>query len=178
MLSAPFLALVALEIDQLSKLWVRETLALGESVPREGILHLTHVVNPGVVFGIPASPTVSLVLPVAVILVCLLIYWRFERSNSTLLNIGIGLFVGGSLGNLVDRIAYGQVTDFVELTLSGGDVTLVFNVADLCVVLGIVALEIFLIGVIIGLIRKRGLMYNPVMPFVARHIARRRSRDK
>jgi signal peptidase II len=176
--SAPFLALVALEIDQLSKLGVRETLELGESIPREGSLHLTRVVNPGVVFGIPASPTVSLVLPVAVILVCLLIYWRFERSNSVLLNIGIGLFVGGSLGNLVDRIAYGQVTDFVELTLRGGDVTLVFNVADLCVVLGIVALEIFLIGVIIGLIRKRGMMYNPMMPFIARHIGRRGSRGK
>ena len=173
--AAPFLALAALELDQLSKLWVRESLVLGESIPLGGSLHLTHVVNPGVIFGIPASPIVSLVLPVAVILTCLVIYWRFEKTNSALLNIGIGLFIGGSLGNLVDRIAFGEVTDFIQLTLSGGEVNLIFNLADLSVLLGLAALEIFLIGVIVRLIRKKGLTYNPVMPFIARHIGRRRN---
>jgi len=173
--AAPFLALLVLELDQLSKLWIRETLALGEEIPCGGSLCLTHVVNPGVIFGIPASPVVSLVLPVAVILVCLVIYWRFAKTNSVLLNIGIGLFIGGSLGNLVDRIAFGEVTDFIQLTLRGGEVNLVFNLADLSVLFGLGALEIFLIGVIIGLIRKKGLTYNPAASFFARHLGRRRN---
>ena len=176
--SAPFLALVALELDQLTKLCVRETLALGESVPAEGSLRLTRAVNPGVVFGIPASPAVSLIVPLVVILTCLLIYWRFQKTNSTMLNIGIGLFVGGSLGNLIDRIVYGQVTDFIEVVLFGGEVALIFNLADLCVVLGLVMLEIFLMGVIIWTIRKRGLMYNPMGSLISSHITRGGSREE
>ena len=176
--SAPFLALVALELDQLTKLCVRETLALGESVPAEGSLRLTRAVNPGVVFGIPASPAVSLIVPLVVIVTCLLIYWRFQKTNSTMLNIGIGLFVGGSLGNLIDRIVYGQVTDFIEVVLFGGEVALIFNLADLCVVLGLVMLEIFLMGVIIWTIRKRGLMYNPMGSLISSHITRRGSREE
>ena len=176
--SAPFLALVALELDQLTKLCVRETLALGESVPAEGSLRLTRAANPGVVFGIPASPAVSLIVPLVVILTCLLIYWRFQKTNSTMLNIGIGLFVGGSLGNLIDRIVYGQVTDFIEVVLFGGEVALIFNLADLCVVLGLVMLEIFLMGVIIWTIQKRGLMYNPVGSLISSHITRRGSNEK
>jgi signal peptidase II len=173
--TASLLALVALEIDQLSKLWVRETLALGESIPREGSVRITHAVNPGVAFGIPASPLVSLLLPIAAVLACLVIYWRFQRFNSTLLNIGIAVFVGGTLGNLVDRVAHGHVTDFIEMVFSGGDVIVVFNVADLCVILGFVILEVFLIGTIVGIIRKKGLSYNPVTPFIATRIGKRRA---
>lgn len=176
--TAPFLALVSLELDQLTKLSVRETLALGESVPGGGSLRLTHVVNPGVVFGIPASPTVSLVVPLAAIVACLVLYWRFERSNSLALNIGIGLFIGGSLGNLVDRIAYGHVTDFIEVVLSAEKVAIIFNLADLWVILGLVLLETFLIGVIVRTIRERGVMYNPMRPPAGRHTTGKDSKGK
>ena len=173
--TASLLALVALEIDQLSKLWIRETLAFGESIPNEGSVRLTYAVNPGVAFGIPSSPAVSLLLPMAAVLGCLVIYWRFQRSNSTLLNIGIAVLVGGTLGNLIDRIVHGHVTDFIEMAFSGGDVMVVFNVADLCVILGFVILEVFLTGTIVGIIRKKGLSYNPVMPFIATRIGKRRA---
>jgi signal peptidase II len=176
--AASILALVALEIDQLSKLWVRETLALGESIPSEGSVRITHAVNSGVGFGIPASPPVSLLLPVAAVLACLVIYWRFQKFDSTLLNIGIAVFVGGSMGNLVDRILHGHITDFIEMVFSGGDVIVVFNVADLCVILGFLILEVFLIGAIVGIIRKKGLKYNPETPFIPRRTAMRPTRDK
>lgn len=176
--TASLLALVALEIDQLSKLWVRETLALGESIPSEGSVRITHAVNRGVGFGIPASPPVSLLLSIAAVLACLVFYWRFQKFNSTLLNIGIAAFVGGSVGNLVDRIVHGHVTDFIEMGFSGGDVIVVFNIADLCLILGIVILEIFLIGAIVGIIRKKGLRYNPVTPFIVRRVAMRRTEKK
>lgn len=176
--TASLLALVTLEIDQLSKLWVRETLALGESIPSEGSIRVTHAANSGVAFGIPASPPVSLLVPLAAILACLVIYWRLQRYNSTLLNIGTAVFVGGTLGNLVDRIAQGHVTDFIEWVLPGGNVIVVFNVADLCVTLGIVILEAFLIGAIVGVIRKKGVRYDPVTPLMARLIGSRRTGEK
>jgi signal peptidase II len=177
-LTAPFLGLAALELDQLTKLLVRETLLPGESIPHEARLRLTHVVNPGILFGAPASPFVSLLLPFAMILGSLAIYWRFRRSNSTLLNIGTGLFVGGTLGNLVDRIIQGHVTDFIEVVSSGGDVSTVFNLADLCIIVGIFILEVFLIRYIIRLIMQKGLRYNPVKPAMARIIRRRKPTEK
>jgi len=178
MQAAPFLALVALEVDQLTKLWVRESVTLGEAIPQESWLRMTHVVNPGIFLGIPASPLISVLLPSLMIAASLVLYWRLERSNDTLLNLGTGLFIGGSLGNLVDRIAYGHVTDFVELITSGGQVRTIFNVADLCAILGIVILEIFLIRHIVRLIREKGMHYNPVAPYVARLLHKRRSGEE
>jgi signal peptidase II len=176
--TAPFLGLVALGLDQLTKLVVRETLLPGEAIPHDARLRLTHVVNPGILFGAPASPLVSLLLPLGMILVVLGLYWRFRRSNSALLNIGTGLFVGGTVGNLLDRIIYGHVTDFVEVVSSNGDVSTVFNVADLCIIAGIVVLEAFLIRHIIRLIMKKGLNYNPLKPAVAKIMRRRNPREK
>jgi len=177
-LAAPFVALLALEADQLSKLLVRETLTLGEAIPQEAWLRLTYVINPGILLGLPASPMISMVLPAAMILATLILYWRLERTNDVLLNLGTGLFIGGSLGNLVDRIAYGGVTDFVELITSGGHVSTVFNVADLCAILGILMLEVFLIRHIVRLIREKGMHYNPVAPHVARLLRKRGSREE
>jgi signal peptidase II len=176
--TAPLLGLVALELDQLTKLLVRETILPGESIPHEARLRITHVVNPGILFGTPASPLVSLTLPLAMILVSLAIYWRFRKPRSTLLSIGTGLFVGGTLGNLVDRIIYGHVTDFIEVVSSAGDVSMVFNLADLCIISGIFILEAFLIRHIIRLIMQKGLRYNPLKPAMLRIIRRRHPTEK
>jgi signal peptidase II len=176
--TAPFLALAALEVDQLTKLSVRESLALGEAIPQDSWFRITHVVNPGIFLGIPASPLISVLLPSLMIAACLVLYWRLERSNDTLLNLGIGLFIGGSLGNLVDRIAYGHVTDFVELITSGGQVRTIFNVADLCAIAGILLLEVFLIRHIVRLIREKGPHYNPVASHMSRLFRKRRSGEQ
>lgn len=176
--TAPFLGLVALELDQITKLLVRQTLLPGESIPHDARIRITHVVNPGILFGAPASPLVSLLLPLAMILAALGIYWKFHRSKSKLLNVGTGLFVGGTLGNLLDRIIYGHVTDFVEVITYGGYVRTIFNLADLCIIAGIIVLEVFLIRHIIGLIRQKGMHYNPLKPAVARFIHRRCPREK
>ncbi|MDM7998563.1 MAG: signal peptidase II [Dehalococcoidia bacterium] len=176
--TAPLVGLVALELDQLSKLLVRETVQQGQAIPDDSAIRITHVVNPGILFGAPASPLVSLILPLGMILAVLAIYWRFQRSGSTLLNIGTGLFVGGTLGNLLDRIIFGHVTDFIEVVTFGGEVRTIFNLADVCIIAGIVILEIFLVRHILRLIRQKGLNYNPVKPVVAGFIRRRFPRQK
>ena len=176
--TAPFLGLVALELDQLTKLLVRETILPGESIPHDARLRLTHVVNPGILFGAPASPLVSLLLPLAMILVSLAIYWKFRKPSSTLLSTGTGLFIGGTLGNLIDRIIHGHVTDFIEVVSSAGDASMVFNLADLCIIAGIIVLEAFMIRHIIRLIMQKGLRYNPLKPAMVRIIRRRKPTEK
>lgn len=175
---APFLILVVVAVDQLTKLCVRECLALGESIPDGSRLRLTYVVNPGMFFGAGASSTLTLLLPLAMILGALAVYWKFHRSESALLNVGAGLFIGGTLGNLIDRIIQGHVTDFIEAVSSGGDASMVFNLADLCIIVGIFILEAFLIRHIIRLIRQKGMHYNPVKPALARIIQEKRSKGK
>jgi signal peptidase II len=123
-------------------------------------------------FGTGASSTLTLLLPLAMILAALAVYWKFHRSKSVMLNVGAGLFIGGTLGNLIDRILWGHVTDFIEVVSSGGDVSTVFNLADLCIIAGIFILEVFLIRHIIRLIRQKGMHYNPVKAALARRIRR------
>ncbi len=174
---APLLALAALLLDQCTKLAARTCLSEGEAVPADARLRLTNVANPGILFGTPASSLVSLLIPVAMILVAAVLYWRFRRQESTLLGIGTGLFVGGTLGNLADRVFYEKVTDFIEVVSSGGDSSMVFNLADLCILAGIVLLEAFVIRLIIRVIMKRGLRYNPFKPACV-WVIRRGSRGK
>lgn len=171
---ALLLALAALLLDQCTKLAVRSCLSLGEAVPNGGRLRITNVANPGILFGAPASSLVSLLVPVAMVLVSLVLYWRYRRSGSTLLAIGAGLFVGGTLGNLADRIFSGEVTDFIELVSSGGDSSMVFNLADLSILAGIILLEAFVIRLIIRVIMRKGLRYNPFKAAIVRMIRRER----
>jgi signal peptidase II len=174
---APLLALAALLLDQCTKLAARTCLSPGEAVPGDTRLRLTNVANPGILFGAPASSLVSLLVPVAMILVAAGLYWRFRRPESPLLGIGAGLFVGGTLGNLADRIFCGEVTDFIEVVSSDGDSSMVFNLADICILAGIVLLEAFVIRLIIRVIMKRGLRYNPFKPALA-WVIRRGSQGK
>jgi len=176
--AAPFLALASLEVDQLTKLCVRESLTVGEAFPQDSWLRITNVVNPGIFLGIPASPLISVAVPCGMIVAALILYWRLERSGDALLNLGTGLFIGGSLGNLMDRIACGHVTDFIELITSGGQVRTIFNVADICAILGILMLEVFLIRFLVRLIREKGLNYNPVAPQMARLFDKKHSAQK
>lgn len=176
--TAPFLILLVLALDQLTKLCIRECLLLGESVPDGSRLRLTHVVNPGMFFGAGGTSTLTLLLPLAMIVGAGVVFWMFRRSKSVLLRVGTGLFIGGTLGNLMDRILWGHVTDFIEVVSSSGDASVVFNLADLCIVVGILVLEAFLIRFMVRAIREKGLNYNPLKPAVARMVRRIRRTDK
>jgi signal peptidase II len=131
--------------DQLSKLWVRDNLFLGQYLPEEGILRLTHRTNEGIVFGLPAPQMLSLVLPILVVGAALFLYHRYTLLNSGLIKIALGLIVGASIGNLVDRIRFGYVTDFIDLRLWGDFHWPAFNLADLALVVGVILIIFFLL---------------------------------
>lgn len=121
-------AVVVLAADQLSKAWIRQNLAVGESLPPDAPLRLTHVANAGGVFGVMANPVFLALLNAAVLIILLLFY---RRLSSLALRASLGLVLGGGLGNLVDRLRMGYVTDFLDVR-----VWPIFNVADASVVVG------------------------------------------
>ncbi|MGI5920239.1 MAG: signal peptidase II [Syntrophomonadaceae bacterium] len=126
--------------DQLSKLWVMNSLAMGESRPLiDNVLFLTYVHNPGAAFGMMAGRS-WLFLLCALIVIVLMVFYNIRYYPSGAAQFSMGLIVGGALGNFIDRLWFGAVRDFFDLGWWP-----VFNIADI----GIVCGGILLMGYII-----------------------------
>jgi signal peptidase II len=136
-------------LDQVSKALVRRHLPLHHSVLVLGddFLRLTHVSNPGIAFGmdfISGWPLLVFRLAAAVALAYLL--YRLARRGDVM-RWPVMLFLAGALGNSIDQMLFGRITDFVDVDFP--DVLMqrwaVFNVADSCVTIGIVLLLILVL---------------------------------
>jgi signal peptidase II len=126
--------------DQFSKLWIRNHLILGQSLPETGFFRLTYGQNTGAVFGIFQGNNDILTIFVIIEAIIILVYFLFFRARypflDTRLNtVSLGLILGGLFGNLIDRIRLGFVTDFISVG-SWPD----FNVADSSGVIGVIML--------------------------------------
>ena len=132
-------------IDQASKLWVRSSLLPGESLPPEGFFRLTHVQNTGSAFGLFASQTFLLIVASVVAILALFIFLRYQALRNIGVSLTIGLLLGGSIGNLIDRLRLGYVTDFIDIGLQDGFRFYTFNVADSAITVGAFALAFFLL---------------------------------
>jgi signal peptidase II len=128
-------AAVVIALDQLTKALIRGSIALGATrslVP--GVVTLVHTTNSGVAFSLLSGSTVTVTLLAVVVLVILIAY--FERHRTTpLLWLPTGMIAGGALGNLIDRLRVGAVTDFIKFPDWPA-----FNVADSAITLGVIAL--------------------------------------
>lgn len=136
-------AAVVLAADQASKWWVRDVLHL----PRIGtvkvlpVLNFTMVWNRGVTFGLLNSlgrwSAPLLVLGALAIVAALSVWlWRAERK---LVAVALGAIAGGAIGNVIDRLRFGAVVDFIHAHAFGWS-WYVFNVADAAIVCGVAAL--------------------------------------
>ncbi len=125
-------ATVALGIDRLLKWWVGGHLVLHESRPLIGqTIRLTRVHNIGGALGIfPGSGALFLAVSGAVSL-WIIVFLLRHKHQSALMGTGLALLLGGALGNLIDRISYGYVLDFLEIRG-----LFVNNFADVCVSVG------------------------------------------
>lgn len=125
-------------LDQLSKLWVVQTLPLGG--PREPLalgFHLTYIHNTGAAFGILQGGTLLLaVLSAGVSAAILYALVRHGRRMPGLQRWAFTLILAGAVGNLIDRVRLGYVVDFIDFYIPGVIDFAIFNVADACVVLG------------------------------------------
>ncbi len=134
------LALAVFLTDQFLKSLVEGSMRTGQSIPLvQDVLYLTYVKNSGGAFGILGGQIAVLLAGSAVAIVFVL--WVLLAGLPTLLTVvGCGLVLGGAAGNLLDRIAEGWVTDFLDLQFWPLQRWPVFNVADVAIVLGVVAL--------------------------------------
>ena len=139
-------AAIALALDQGSKLAMLYGVGFahlqpGQNIPVLPFFNLVMVWNPGISYGLfPAASRMGAVLLVAVCLGAVaLLSWLLWRTPSRGLAIGYGMVIGGALGNLVDRLLYGKVADFFHFYGFGYD-WYVFNLADLAITLGEVAI--------------------------------------
>ena len=142
-LSAAALALAA---DQGSKLFMLygagfAHMAPGQNVPVLPFFNLVMVWNAGISYGLfPASSGLGTAILVLVSLAAVAgLGWLLWRSASPSLTLGYGLVIGGALGNLIDRLLYGKVADFFHFYGFGYD-WYVFNIADLAITLGAIAI--------------------------------------
>ena len=119
--------------DWISKLWVRQNLSSGGSIPLiEDFLYLTRVENSGFFFGLIFLKK-SLSIPASVLVILsLIILGRSISRKSGWAGIGLSLMAGGVGANFWDRLGDGQVTDFLDLRLWP-----VFNLADVAVCIGV-----------------------------------------
>ena len=126
--------------DQLSKLWIRTHLALGELLPITDRLSLIYIGNTGSAFGLLANQTFLLITISIAGLLFILLFLRYLSPATTLSIVSIGLILGGAVGNLIDRLRFGCVTDFIYFRLWGDFHWPAFNVADAAIVVGVFVL--------------------------------------
>ena len=139
-------AIAALVADQLSKNWLLYGLdfrSLGPAA-RIGVLpffDLVMVWNRGVSYGLfqAGSFTGMAVLTVFSLAAVVALSWWLIKAERLTLGVGLGLVIGGALGNVIDRILYGAVADFFHFYAFGHD-WYVFNVADAAITVGVVVL--------------------------------------
>lgn len=128
-------ACAAVVADQVTKHVVTSTLALDDAVHVVGPLSIHHVQNSGIAFGLFSSATAGVTIVTSVAVIWMI--WFFARSGGRhpVLPAALGLLIGGSLSNLVDRIRLGHVTDFIDFKYWPA-----FNLADSFICLGVLIL--------------------------------------
>jgi signal peptidase II len=121
--------------DQLTKQLVGRTLALGDSVDIAGPFSIHHVQNSGIAFGLFGSRTSLVIGITAIAVAAMLLFFARSGRRHPVLPAALGLVLGGSIANLVDRVRLGHVTDFLDLVAWPA-----FNLADTFIVVGVAVL--------------------------------------
>jgi signal peptidase II len=129
-------AVAILVLDQLTKTWVATSLAEGGWwSPLPGlwrVFRITHITNSGAAFGIFPDRGNFFVVVAVFVALAIVLYYRYLPAGEWLVRLSLGLQLGGAMGNLLDRIRFGHVVDFVDIGFWP-----IFNVADLAIVTGV-----------------------------------------
>lgn len=137
------IALIVVAGDHITKVIIQHSMNSFDIIPViPGLLRLVHTENPGAAFGVLAegNPVLRKVVLIGIsfIVLCFVVSALWSRNNSYAslpTRFGLGLILGGALGNLYDRVAHGTVTDFIEV-FHGSWSFPAFNVADSAISIG------------------------------------------
>jgi signal peptidase II len=135
---------VAIVLDQLSKWWILGNVRLFETITVLPVLQITHTQNPGAAWSFLADAggwQRWLFSGLALVVSAVIIVWlrRIDASRQKVLPLGLTLIMGGALGNVIDRLRFGHVVDFIAAHWQGHYFP-AFNVADACITVGAVLL--------------------------------------
>lgn len=127
-------------IDRLAKMWIVSHFMLGESLPIiPNVFHITYILNRGAAFGILANRQAFFLGIVLILLVSLVVFRKRIKNSPQSMKIGIGLLVGGALGNAYDRLTTRAVVDFFDFRIWP-----IFNIADIAICIGVGLIMYFL----------------------------------
>jgi len=132
---------VVVLLDRFSKAWIRHHFQLGESRPVTAWFYLTFVQNTGTAFGLFQGNNKALLILALLILAALLYGARGLSERGGFWGaLGVALVLGGAVGNVMDRIHYGQVIDFLDFRLWP-----IFNIADSAITVGTISIMVGLL---------------------------------
>ena len=126
------IALAAIAADQLTKHIVTSQLALDDGVHVLGPFWIHHVQNSGIAFGFFSQATPVVIVLTGIAVAWMLVYFARSGSRHPVLPVALGLVIGGSASNLLDRVRLGYVTDFLDFRYWPA-----FNLADSFIVVGV-----------------------------------------
>jgi signal peptidase II len=134
-LRAALVAIAVVAVDQLSKRAVEHSIVPGEEHRVLPGIELVNTRNHGVAFGFLPGHHAAVTIVIGVALLALLVYF-VRNTTLPLIWLPTGMLVGGALGNILDRLREGSVTDFIKLPLGWPP----FNLADASITLGVLLL--------------------------------------
>ncbi|ABS35300.1 MULTISPECIES: signal peptidase II [Clostridium] len=133
-------------LDRISKIWALNTLASGKDiVVIKNLFTFSYLENRGAAFGIFQNRLIFLSLITAIVILGVVYFIVKYKPTSKLLKISLSLIISGAIGNLIDRIYYKFVVDFIMLHYKDVYYFPTFNVADMLVVIGTVLLAIYIL---------------------------------
>lgn len=141
------IGIIALVIDQITKSLMQIYDVHFNII--NGFLSLNYIQNTGAAWSI-LEGKLYLLIGISIVMLILVYNMSFSYDNNRLNNITFGLLFGGIIGNLIDRVFYGIVRDFIDINVFGYDFP-VFNIADMAIVFGVI---ILLIGTLKGELKK------------------------
>lgn len=130
------ISIIFLLIDQISKLLVVKSLSINNSTEIiKNFFYLTYTNNDGAAFSILTGQRIFLIVVSIIIIILLLYYLKKNKIDNKIETLAISLIIGGSLGNLIDRLVRGYVIDFFDVKIFGYNFP-IFNIADTFIVVG------------------------------------------
>ncbi|VAW49622.1 Lipoprotein signal peptidase [hydrothermal vent metagenome] len=136
------IAVLIVLIDRITKLFFIDLLSYGESLPIiKNVFHMTLVHNTGIAFGMfKDQGAVFIIIPIIAIILLIFNIYYYKQNDEVLSRsyiVAFSLILGGAIGNLIDRIYYGYVIDFIDFRIWP-----VFNIADSAITIGAVVVAI------------------------------------
>ena len=140
MVTTIIISIILLCIDQISKLLVVNLLTKTDSITIiKNFFYLTYINNDGAAFSILVGKRIFLILIAVLVIVMLIRYIKKNNIQNKLELVSISLIIGGSLGNLMDRVVRGYVIDFLDFKIFNYNFP-IFNLADTFIVIGVILL--------------------------------------